>query len=75
MLKTIYGDGVQAVEVDDEAQTVTLRDAAGSEPGIVELSLAAWREIVLGWERHKDAPVGNVVELSGSVEVGADAEK
>ena len=43
---TIYGDGTNEVAVTDES--VMLSD----EHGIVVLSRAAFREVVLGWERH-----------------------
>ena len=44
--RTIYGDGVHEVTVSDTE--VLIADGDG---GLVVLSRAAFREIVLGWER------------------------
>ena len=45
--RTIYGDGVHEVVVDDE--NVTVLGADGNP--LFKISRAAFREIVLGWER------------------------
>jgi len=46
--KTIYGDGQNTVAVD--AVSVVLTNREGE---VIVLSHAAFREVVLGWERHK----------------------
>lgn len=48
--KTIYGDGETFVRVDDESVTLTDDDGAVT----IVLSRAAFREVVIGWERLLD---------------------
>jgi hypothetical protein len=50
MRKTLYGDGTHTVLVDDEVAQVEFITAGIT---VLVLSHDAFREVVLGWERHE----------------------
>jgi hypothetical protein len=55
MGKTIYGDGVHLVTVDDETRAIQfVEDRGDGVLRVVDMSERAFGEVVIGWHRWRE---------------------